>query len=73
LFAESPSRAVVSCAEEHVEVLAELAATQRVPLRLIGVTGGSDLDFGGFALELTDLADVYESTLPNILSASMDR
>ena len=73
LFSESPSRVVVSCAEEHVEALAEHAATHRVPLRLIGVTGGRDLDFGGFAVELTDLEEICENALPGILSASMDR
>jgi phosphoribosylformylglycinamidine synthase II len=73
LFSESPSRAIASCAEDHVQVLAELAATHRVPLRVIGVTGGSSLDFGTFALELSGLERVFETTLPNLLSASMDR
>ncbi|HEX3325541.1 MAG TPA: phosphoribosylformylglycinamidine synthase subunit PurL [Actinomycetota bacterium] len=72
-FSETPSRAVVSCAEEHVETLAGLAATHRVPLSLIGVTGGSDLDFGPFAIELTTVEEITERALPNTLSASMDR
>ncbi|MDP9232930.1 MAG: phosphoribosylformylglycinamidine synthase subunit PurL [Actinomycetota bacterium] len=72
-FSETPSRAVVSCAEEHVETLAGLAATHRVPLSLIGVTGGSDLDFGPFAIGLTTVEEISERALPNTLSASMDR
>jgi phosphoribosylformylglycinamidine synthase len=73
LFSESPSRALISCAEEHAGALAQLAAHHRVPFRLIGVAGGPSLDFGAFALLLDDLERVFESTLPNILSASMDR
>jgi phosphoribosylformylglycinamidine synthase subunit PurL len=73
LFSESPSRALVSCGEEHADALAQLAAQHRVPFRLIGVAGGPSLDFGWFALTLDDLARVFETTLPNILSASMDR
>jgi phosphoribosylformylglycinamidine synthase len=73
LFSESPSRVIASCAEEHVQALAELAATHRVPLGVIGVTGGSSLDFGTFAIELSELVRVFEDTLPKTLSASMDR
>jgi phosphoribosylformylglycinamidine synthase subunit PurL len=73
LFSESPSRALVTCAEDQVQSLAGLAAAHRVPLRVIGVTGGSSLDFGTFALELSELEKVFEATLPGILSASMDR
>jgi phosphoribosylformylglycinamidine synthase len=73
LFSESPSRALVSCAEQRVEVLAELAAQHRVPFRLIGVAGGPSLDFGSFALMLDDVVSIFENTLPKTLSASMDR
>jgi phosphoribosylformylglycinamidine synthase len=73
LFSETPARAVVSCAEEHVDTLAALAATHRVPLSLIGVTGGSDVDFGPFAIELSALEELSERALPDNLSASMDR
>jgi hypothetical protein len=56
-----------------VEDLVQLAAEYRVPVRVIGVVGGGTLDFGPFALMLDDVEPVFEDTLPQILSASMDR
>jgi phosphoribosylformylglycinamidine synthase len=73
LFSESPSRVIASCPEHHVEDLVQLAAEYRVPVRVIGVVGGGTLDFGPFALMLDDVERVFEDTLPQILSASMDR
>jgi phosphoribosylformylglycinamidine synthase len=73
LFSESPSRAIVSCAEQHVEALAQLGAQYRVPVRVIGVVGGANLDFGPFSLMLDDVESVFEDTLPRVLSASIDR
>jgi phosphoribosylformylglycinamidine synthase len=41
LFGESPSRAIVSVAQAHVEAALRLAADLGVPIRRIGKTGGS--------------------------------
>jgi len=43
LFSESPSRAVVTAAREHVERVLELAQQHGVPARVIGRTGGTRL------------------------------
>jgi phosphoribosylformylglycinamidine synthase subunit PurL len=72
-FSESPSRVIASCAEQNVEPLAKLAAKHRVPIRVIGVVGGSTLDFGPFALDLVELERTFEDVLPQTFSASMDR
>ncbi|MDP9225602.1 MAG: phosphoribosylformylglycinamidine synthase subunit PurL [Actinomycetota bacterium] len=71
LFSESPSRAVVSCAEDNLGPLTELAVRLQVPITLIGVVGGDALDFGPFAWPVAEALRAYEDALPNILSASM--
>lgn len=43
LFGEGPSRVVVSVAPERYEAFAELCARSRVPIRLAGRVGGTDL------------------------------
>jgi phosphoribosylformylglycinamidine synthase II len=72
LFSESPSRAVVSCSQEQLGPLVELAGQCRVPARVIGKVGGDNLDFGAVMWPLSDAVDAFEDSLANALSASMD-
>ena len=60
LFSESPSRALVTCAPEHVRHLFSVARRAGVVAREAGSTGGDALDFGGFEMALEDARTAYE-------------
>jgi phosphoribosylformylglycinamidine synthase len=80
LFSESQGRALVAVRPGSAEQLKDLAARFRVPLAMIGLTGGDSLDVvwtvaadqaepsepsgGNFNLPLTELRAAHESTLP---------
>jgi phosphoribosylformylglycinamidine synthase subunit PurL len=68
LFAESPSRAVVSCPADHTGDVLSLAATAGIDAQVIGVTGGEWLDFGALRVALKAAADRYETAFPSHLS-----
>jgi phosphoribosylformylglycinamidine synthase subunit PurL len=68
LFAESPSRAVVSCAAARVDDVLSLASTAGIDARVIGVTGGEWLDFGALRVVLKAAADRYETAFASHLS-----
>ena len=69
LFSESPSRAVVSCDPAATKELLALAGELDLPAVQVGTVGGTQLDFGGFAVSLQDAKTTYESGLPNALLA----
>jgi phosphoribosylformylglycinamidine synthase len=65
LFAESAGRMLVTIAADRVAELAAAAAEAGVPVRMIGTTGGPDLDVAGVpALPLEELRTAWEGTLP---------
>ena len=73
LFAESPSRAVLSTPPSRASELVSLAEDAGVPALIWGRVGGDELDLGWFKLRVPDMLKLYEDALPNILSATMDR
>ena len=70
-FAESPSRAVVSCPQEKVEAVLRLADEQEVPASVLGEVGGDSLRFGTFEVPLEVAMDLFEGAFRRMLSASM--
>jgi phosphoribosylformylglycinamidine synthase subunit PurL len=68
LFAESPSRAIVSCPADRTDDVLSLASTSGIDAQLIGVTGGEWLDFGALRVALKAAADRYETAFPSHLS-----
>ena len=60
LFAESPSRAVVSCRPQDCDALEAAAEGHGVPVQRLGVVGGDLLDFLAFTVPLATAADAYE-------------
>ncbi|MFH1863160.1 MAG: phosphoribosylformylglycinamidine synthase subunit PurL [bacterium] len=65
LFAESPSRILISSAPDHAAKILRYAGLKRVPAGLIGRTGGDRLMIGNWinvALEI--VSDAYIQTLP---------
>jgi len=71
LFAETPSRAVVTCDESDVDSLLGLARDHDVPAQRIGATGGNRLDFGVCSISLDRARSLFESSLPTHLSGSI--
>ncbi len=71
LFAESPSRAVVSFAPERVEAVQELADEYGVPMHISGSVVPDRLDFGTFGVGLEVARDVFEGAFGRALTASM--
>ncbi len=74
-FAETPSRAVVSCSPTDLAPVLEAANEAGVPAVTLGVVGGSNLSMGaGLALTLENAKEVFEGSLsrslygPNITS-----
>jgi hypothetical protein len=71
MFAETPSRVLLSCHPGAAEQLQDLATTAGVSCRRIGQVGGSSLDFGTFKLDLEGVEDAYEHGLSTALSATI--
>jgi phosphoribosylformylglycinamidine synthase len=71
LFSESPGRVVVSCRAESADAVLALAKTCGLASAVVAEVGGASLDFGSFAVTLTDAKDCYETALPEALSATM--
>jgi phosphoribosylformylglycinamidine (FGAM) synthase-like enzyme len=67
LFAESPSRALLSCAPGSVARILELARRCGAPCSVVGRVGGDELVFGELAIDLAEAARVYERALPQKL------
>ena len=71
LVSETPSRALVAVAPEHVEAVAAAARERGVPLHRLGVTGGGALAVTGvLELPLERLRDAYEGALPRLLEGA---
>jgi phosphoribosylformylglycinamidine synthase II len=68
LFAESPSRAIVSCPHGRTDDVVTLASKVGIDAQPIGVTGGEWLDFGSLRVSLKAAADHYETAFPSHLS-----
>ena len=64
LFSESTARALVSVNPSKVQRLTELAQMHQVPIKIIGVVGGTTLSVSGsFDIPMAELKDLYCNTL----------
>ena len=68
LFAESPSRAVITCSAEDAPALVERTRAAGIEARVLGRVGGKSMDFGSFSVLLDEAEGVYEGALPAMLS-----
>jgi phosphoribosylformylglycinamidine synthase len=73
LYSESPSRAVVSCAQGLVDDVLALAGDHGVAAEVIGAVTGDMCDFSVFAVSLDEAQSVWEGGLSDHLSATMGR
>jgi phosphoribosylformylglycinamidine synthase len=73
LYSESPSRAVVSCAQGLVDDVLALARDHGVAAEVIGAVTGDMCDFSVFAVSLEEARSVWEGGLSVHLSATMGR
>jgi phosphoribosylformylglycinamidine synthase len=71
LYAESPSRAVVTCTQGLVDDVLALAGGHAVAAEVIGAVAGDLCDFSVFALGLDEARSVWEGGLSDHLSATM--
>ena len=71
LFAESPSRAVVSCAPDSLRALRGIADELNVPFAEIGTVGGTSVAIGSLRIALEEARSVFETGLAGLLSTSM--
>ncbi len=71
LFAESPSRVLISCSTTSLEELSKRATTAGVPFTVLGTVGGDVLDFGLFSLPLDRVKSTVRDALPRSLSATI--
>ena len=74
LFAESPSRIVITFSSEHHEAIAAIAQTHNVPLTLLGKVGGTTLrlrvnEESAADLPVADLEIAWRDSLPQKLEA----
>ena len=71
LFSESQSRALVSVTPAMAERLEELAGRHGVHYAALGRTGGDRLEVkGAFALDLSELTDLYENSLERMIAGA---
>jgi phosphoribosylformylglycinamidine synthase II len=69
LFSESASRAVVAARPGREADLEELAASHRVPVLRLGITGGPRLRFERvFEVPLSDAVVAYEGAIPALMA-----
>ncbi len=73
LFSESPSRCLVSIDDADKEGLLSLAADRGLDAIELGSVGGTQLDFGSFAVPLEEAIGAFEGVLPRTLSSTMDQ
>ncbi len=74
LFAESPSRIVISFSEQHRESIAALAQQHNVPLTILGKVGGKTLQLrvneaAAVDTPVADLEGAWRNSLPQKLEA----
>ena len=72
LFAESPSRVIVTCPPDQVTAVVAAAERSGTTARQIGTVGGEDLAFGSFVIPLAQARDAFEHALVNDLSSSIE-
>lgn len=71
VFSESQSRALVSAPGEKVPLLKALAGRHRVPLEVIGVTGGDRIEAEGiFSISLEEAGRVYRDSLAEMVGGA---
>ena len=73
LFAESPSRCLVTVAEENEQRVLDLASSSNVDAAVLGSVSGTDLDFGAFKVPLKGATEAFESVLSSTLSTTMGK
>jgi phosphoribosylformylglycinamidine synthase len=71
LFSETPSRAIVTCAEDDVSALVSIAERVGARAARIGTVGAPDLAFGSLTVPLERAREIYEHALPTALSSSI--
>ena len=71
LFSESPSRAVVSCSEDHIQAIQRLADEYKVPHRLVGRVEEDIFDLGTFRVKADVVREVFDKAFEAALAASM--
>jgi phosphoribosylformylglycinamidine synthase len=75
LFAETPSRIVISSSEQKLERLRQIAAEKKVPLSVIGRTGGNRMEIlvnGKTVIDrsVAEVEQAWRGVLPSILEIS---
>ena len=71
LFAESPSRAVVTCAAEDEASVLDAAEGAGLPVDRLGIVGGDRIDLNEFSISLETAIRLYEDALPTALSTRL--
>jgi phosphoribosylformylglycinamidine (FGAM) synthase-like enzyme len=70
LFGEQQSRIVVSLQPDRLESLRMLATQQRVPMTMLGKTGGERFTMGGEVdIALSEIDDAWSNGLERALTA----
>ncbi|MGH2698709.1 MAG: phosphoribosylformylglycinamidine synthase subunit PurL, partial [Actinomycetota bacterium] len=72
LYAESPARALGSCAQSLVDEVLSRAGSHGVAAEVIGSVGGDLCDFSVFATGLEEARSAWEGGLSEHLSSSME-
>jgi phosphoribosylformylglycinamidine synthase II len=72
LFAESPSRAVVTCAEADVGAVLDRAANAGIEAHVIGSVGGPALNLGVLSVDVHEAGEIWENGLSKRLSDTID-
>jgi phosphoribosylformylglycinamidine synthase II len=72
LFAESPSRAVVTCEQADVQVVLDRAAEAGIEAHVIGSVGGRALNLGVLAVDVDEAGEIWENGLSKRLSDTID-
>ena len=70
-FSESQARALVSAPDDKLAALEKIASEERVPVTVIGVTGGDRLEVeGAFSLALDEMRSTYEGSLEKMIEGA---
>jgi phosphoribosylformylglycinamidine synthase len=73
-FGESTSRVVVTVGAEQVAAVLGAAATARVPVAVIGQTGGDDcIADGAFSVPVAVARDVWRQAIPTLMAAAVEQ
>ena len=69
LFSETQSRFILSADETHKQNIIDMFNEKSIPIQLIGETGGTSLQINNILqIGLSELNDLYYSTLPELMS-----